>query len=84
MGCSSLVHRGCSSLCCTNQAIGAHLGWCTSCSGKRQSRAETSAPPGDTLLWMFVAIYLTAMHSTSTRAFFGRVFTATAERAGNG
>ena len=21
------------------------LGWCTSCSGKRQSRAETSAPP---------------------------------------
>ena len=26
--------------------IGALLGWCTSCSGKRQSRAETSAPPG--------------------------------------
>ena len=45
---------------------------------------ETSAPPWDTLLWMFAAIYLTAMHSTSTRAFFGRVFTATAERAGNG
>ena len=22
------------------------IGWCTSCSGKRQSRAETSAPPG--------------------------------------
>ena len=22
-----------------------YLGWCTSCSGKRQSRAETSAPP---------------------------------------
>ena len=21
------------------------IGWCTSCSGKRQSRAETSAPP---------------------------------------
>ena len=21
------------------------FGWCTSCSGKRQSRAETSAPP---------------------------------------
>ena len=45
---------------------------------------ETSAPPKDTLLWMFAAIYLTAMHSTSTSAFFGRVFTATAERAGNG
>ena len=26
--------------------IGALLGWCTSCSGKRQSRSETSAPPG--------------------------------------
>ena len=29
--------------------VGARLlGWCTSCSGKRQSRAETSAPPGRT------------------------------------
>ena len=45
---------------------------------------ETSAPPKDALLAMFAAIYLTAMHSTSTSAFFGRVFTATAERAGNG
>ena len=26
------------------------LGWCTSCSGKRQSRAETSAPPEYALL----------------------------------
>ena len=55
MGCSSLcctnqasgaIFRGCSSLCCTNKANGAFLlCWCTSCSGKRQSRAETSAPP---------------------------------------
>ena len=38
--------RGCSSLCCTNKVNGAFLlGWCTSCSGKRRSRAETSAPP---------------------------------------
>ena len=38
--------RGCSSLCCTNKVNDAFLlGWCTSCSGKRQSRAETSAPP---------------------------------------
>ena len=45
--------RGCSGLRCTNQVDGVHLarlvhflpGWCTSCSGKRQSRAETSAPP---------------------------------------
>mgnify|MGYP001649686746 CR=1 FL=1 len=28
--------------------VGARLlGWCTSCSGKRQSRAETSAPLGE-------------------------------------
>ena len=25
------------------------LGWCTSCSGKRQSRAETSAPPENSI-----------------------------------
>ena len=25
------------------------LGWCTSCSGKRQSRAETSAPPEESV-----------------------------------
>ena len=38
--------RRCSSLCCTNKVNDAFLhGWCTSCSGKRQSRAETSAPP---------------------------------------
>ena len=30
------------------------------------------------------AAYLTAMHSTSTSAPLGSVFTATAERAGNG
>ena len=43
----------CTPFKCTNQAISAPtkqmiamlLGWCTSCSGKRQSRAETSAPP---------------------------------------
>ena len=41
-----LTSRGCSCLSCTNKADGIHvLGWCTSCSGKRQSRAETSAPP---------------------------------------
>ena len=40
--------RGCSCLSCTNKADGIHvLGWCTSCSGKRQSRAETSAPLED-------------------------------------
>ena len=61
------------------------VGWCTSWLVHILVGAlETSAPPVDTLLWMFAAIYLTAMHSTSTRAFFGRVFTATAERAGNG
>ena len=47
--------RGCTCLKCTNKAIlilllfcwcsSCLLGWCTSCSGKRQSRAETSAPP---------------------------------------
>jgi len=31
---------------------------------------------------MAVSPYFTAMHSTSTRAFLGSVFTATAERAG--
>ena len=25
------------------------LGWCTSCSGKQQSRAETSAPPEESV-----------------------------------
>ena len=39
--------RGCTCLKCTNRATLVHLllCWCTSCSGKRQSRAETSAPP---------------------------------------
>ena len=39
--------RGCTCLKCTNvtRGISILLGWCTSCSGKRQSRAETSAPP---------------------------------------
>ncbi len=47
--------RGCTCLKCTDKAIlilllfcwcsSCLLGWCTSCSGKRQSRAETSAPP---------------------------------------
>ena len=39
--------RGCTCLKCTNLATLVYflLGWCTSCSGKRQSRAETSAPP---------------------------------------
>jgi len=39
--------RGCTCLKCTNRAILIYilLRWCTSCSGKRQSRAETSAPP---------------------------------------
>ena len=38
--------RGCTCLKCTNvtRGISILLGWCTSCSGKRQSRAETSAP----------------------------------------
>ena len=37
-----LTSRGCSCLSCTNKADGIHLpDWCTSCSGKRQSRAET-------------------------------------------
>ena len=42
---------------CSGSLVGAvaawlvqwQLGWCTSCSGKRQSRAETSAPPGTAL-----------------------------------
>ena len=39
--------RGCTCLKCTNRAMLIYLllRWCTSCSGKRQSRAETSAPP---------------------------------------
>ena len=32
------------------------LGWCTSCSGKRQSRAETSAPPEISSFCEFCAI----------------------------
>ena len=38
--------RGCSCPNCTYRVVRLLLGWCTSCSGKRQSRAETSAPPG--------------------------------------
>jgi len=55
--------------------VGVFLGWCSSW---LVGALETSAPP---VVW---SAYLTAMHSTSTKAFFGRVFTATAERAGNG
>ena len=60
------------------------VGICSLVGALETSAPPASAPPGDTLLRMFAAIYLTAMHSTSTRAFFGRVFTAIAERAGNG
>ena len=44
---SPLGFAACQSKKCTNVARGIStlLGWCTSCSGKRQSRAETSAPP---------------------------------------
>ena len=55
---SPLGFAACQSKKCTNKAIlilllfcwcsSCLLGWCTSCSGKRQSRAETSAPPKKT------------------------------------
>ena len=32
-------------VCLVGAVLLVQLGWCTSCSGKRQSRAETSAPP---------------------------------------
>ena len=47
-----MQHRGCSSLCCTNRAVGAILAWlvhhrggCTYC---LVGALETSAPPMDT------------------------------------
>ncbi len=52
--------RGCTCLKCTNKvndtfySVGL-FGWCTSCSGKRQSRAETSAPPNNTSLCFTIA-----------------------------
>ena len=50
LGCA-LSHRTHRSLLLWEDAVAAWLvqflvGWCSSCSGKRQSRAETSAPPG--------------------------------------
>lgn len=41
---------------------------------------EPSAPQ----VFLTSTLYFAAMHSTSTKAFFGKVFTAMAERAGNG
>ena len=50
------------------------LGWCTSCSGKRQSRAETSVPPE------IASVQSVEGHPQQAEAIRGSLFAATVSR----
>ena len=55
--------RGCSCPNCTYRVVRLLLGWCTSCSGKRQSRAETSAHPWKCTTWKAAWVWQDAIPS---------------------